>query len=201
MSALAAAALAATMLAGCKSDVGVAARVNGSTISESDVNKYVDPKGAPSQAAGQSGQNASARTVIVSLLVQERVYQQTLRHLGVRPSDGQLSAQHDAAASLLLNTQLAGGALDRAVEQQVLKKFGVKLSLRETFLRVYEYEYLLVQRAKLKQFGELVALVKKAGVKVTVSPRYGTWDAANLQVNGASPLPSFVSAQPAAGGS
>jgi hypothetical protein len=195
--ALVAAALATTVLAGCKSNVGVAARVGGTSISESDVNKYVDPKGAPSAAANQ---NASARSVILSVLVQEQVFEQILRQQGVRPSAGEVAAQHDAAG-LVLNTQLTGSDLDRAIEQQVLAKLGIKRSLRPVFLRTYELEFLLVKHTNVQQFSELVAFVKKAHVHVSVAPRYGTWDATNLQVNGTSPLPSFVSAQPAAGGS
>jgi len=198
---LVAAALAATLLAGCKSNVGVAARVNGASISESDVNKYVSPKGVASAVAAQAaGQTVSPRAEILHFLIQEQVFERTLQHLNIRPSAGELAAQHDQAASTLLQTQLTGADLDRTLDRQ-LPRSGVRASFRNTFLRVQELEYLLITKRKLTQFSQLVAIVRRAGIKVSVSPRYGTWDAANLQLNGKSPLPSFVSAQPAAGGS
>ena len=199
--ALVAAALATTLLAGCKSNVGVAARVDGATISESDVNKYVSPKGVASAVAAQAGdQTVSPRAEILHFLIQEQVFERTLRSLNVRPSAGELAAQHDAAASTLLQTQLTGADLDRTLDRQ-LPRSGVRAAFRNTFLRVQELEYLLITKRKLTQFSQLVAIVRQAGIKVSVSPRYGTWDAANLQLNGKSPLPSFVSAQPAPGGS
>jgi hypothetical protein len=199
--ALVAAALAVTVLAGCKSNVGVAARVSGTTISESDVNKYVSPKGVASSAAAQGGDQApSPRSEILHFLIQEQVFQKTLRHQGIRPSAGDLAAQHDAAAATLLNTQLTGADLDKTLDRQ-LPRSGVRASFRNTFLRVQELEYLLIKNGRLTQFSQLLALVRKAGIKVSVSPRYGSWDEANLQLKGTSPLPSFVSAQPAAGGS
>ena len=201
VAAFVAAALATTLLAGCKSNVGVAARVDGTTISESDVNKYLNPKGVASEVAAQSGaQTVSPRAEILHFLVQEQVFERTLRSLNIRPTAGDLAAQHDAAASTLLQTQLTGADLDRALDRQ-LPRSGVRASFRNTFLRVQELEYLLISKRNLTQFSQLVALVRKAGVKVSVSPRYGSWDAANLQLNNKSPLPSFVSAQPVAGGS
>jgi len=197
--ALVAAALATTLLAGCKSNVGVAARVDGKSISESDVNKYVSPNGVASEVAAQAGdQPVSPRAEVLNFLIQERVFEQTLRSLNIRPSAGELAAQHDAAASTLLQTQLAGDDLDRTLDKQ-LPRSGVRASFRDTFLRVQELEYLLITKRKLTQISELVALVRKAGIEVTVSPRYGTWDAAHLTVSSVSPLPSFVSAQPAGG--
>jgi len=197
--ALVAAALATTLLAGCKSNVGVAARVDGKSISESDVNKYVSPNGVASEVAAQAGdQPVSPRAEVLNFLIQERVFEQTLRSLNIRPSAGELAAQHDAAASTLLQTQLAGADLDRAVDKG-LPRSAIRASFRATFLRVYELEYLLITKRKLTQISELVALVRKAGIEVTVSPRYGTWDAAHLTVSSVSPLPSFVSAQPAGG--
>jgi len=196
---LVAAALATTLLAGCKSNVGAAARVGGTTISESDVNRYLNPKGAASPAQA-SAQTAAPRSEILHFLVQEQLFERTLRHFGIRATTGELAAQHDPAAATLLGTQLTGDALDRALDTQ-LPRSGIKASFRATFLRVQELEYLLIKRRNLTRFAELVALVRQAKVSVRVSPRYGTWDAANLQLNGKTPLPSFVSAQPAAGGS
>lgn len=201
VAALAAATLAATLLAGCQSNVGVAARVGGTTISESDVNKYLSPNGVASDVAAQAGdQTVAPRSEILHFLIQQRLFERTLRHLGIRPTPGDLAALHDEAAATLLQTQLTGDAVDRTLDKQ-LPRSGIKASFRPTFLRVQELEYLLIKTRRLTQFSELLKLVRQAHLPVSVSPRYGTWDEANLQLNGKSPLPSFVSAQPAPGGS
>jgi len=194
--------LAAGLLAGCKSNVGLAARVGNSSISESDVNAYLNPAGVASDAAQQSGsQPPPPRTQILHYMIQERVFEQTLRHVGIRPTAADLAAEHDAAASTLLQTQLAGARLDQELDRQ-LPRAGIKRSFRSTFLRVQELEYLLIVRRKLTEAAQLVALVHQAKIRVSVSPRYGTWNAQQLGLdNTGAPLPSFVTAQQTPGSS
>jgi len=192
--------LATTLLAGCKSNVGAAARVDGTRISESDVNQYVSPKGVASDVAAQAnGQQPAPRSQILHYLVQAQLFEHVLAHFGIHPTDGQLEAQHDAAAQTLLQTQLAGADLDRTLDRQ-LPRAGIRSSFRSRFLRTLELEYLIIRDRKLTQFSQLLAVVQQARVKVSVSPRYGTWDAKNLQLNGQPPLPSFVTQQPVTGG-
>jgi hypothetical protein len=197
-----AATLAVTGLAGCRTNVGVAARVAGDRITESDVNGYLAPGGVdPSlaaQAKTQGQQVIPPRTQVLQFLIQEKVFEKTLDDLGVRPTPGQLAASHDAAARLLLHTQLTGAALDAAIDKQ-LPSSGIKKSFRPTFLRVEELEYTLIQKRKLTQLSELVTLIKQAKISVSVNPRYGKWIPNQLSLDGKPVVPPYLSVQPTPG--
>ena len=202
LSAAAVALLATAGLAGCRSNVGVAATVGGHRITESDVNDYITPRGVdPSVAANAKtqGQIVSPRSQVLQYLIQEQVFQQTLASLGPVPSAGRLAAMHDEAASTLLQTQLAGAALDKAVKTG-LPTSGISSTFTATFLRVQELEYAIITSQRLQQLPELLALIKKAHVHVSVSARYGTWDPAKLGLDGRVPVPSYLKVQPGAGG-
>ncbi len=197
-----AATLAVAGLAGCRTNVGVAARVGDVRITESDVNGYVTPTGIPASASAQAkaaNQTVrSPRSQVLQFLIQEQIFEQTLKYVGVRPTAGQLAAAHDPAAGLLLGTQLNGAALDNAIRKQ-LPGSGVKPKFLATFLRVQELEYTLIQKRQLKQLSELLALIKKAKITVSVSQRYGTWSPANLSLDGKPVIPSYLSVQPLPG--
>lgn len=186
-------------LAGCRTNVGTAAVVDGHRITESDVNQYLTPRGISSAAiarAGSQGQTPPPpRSLVLQFLIQEQVFEQTLHHLGVHYTDGQLSGSHDQAASLLLQTQLTGSSLDAAIEKQ-LPSSGVDKAFRPVFLRVEELEYLLIQSQHLTQFAQLVAQVDKAHVSVSVSGRYGTWQPKSLSLDGKPVIPAYLSVQP-----
>jgi hypothetical protein len=194
-----AATLAVVGLAGCRTNTGVAARVNDHAISESDVNDFLRPGGPDKSAAARSGgQVASPRSQILTFLIQEQVFRRTLASIGQHPSDGELAGLHDAAASLLLNTQLTGADLDNELRRQ-LPISGIKADFADIFLRVQELEVAIINNKRLQQLPELLALIKKAGVKVSVAPRYGSWDAGQLAVDGKPAIPSFLSVQPSPG--
>jgi hypothetical protein len=188
-------------LAGCRTNVGVAAIVGSHHITESDVNGYITPKGVdPSVAANAAGQGqiVSPRSQVLQYLIQEQVFQQTLASFGPVPSAGRLAAMHDAAASTLLQTQLAGDALDKAVRTG-LPTSGISAKFTATFLRVQELEYAIITAKRLQQLPELLALIKKAHVRVSVSARYGTWDPAKLGLDAKVPVPSYLKVQPGPG--
>jgi hypothetical protein len=197
------AAVAATVavagLAGCRTNVGTAASVGGHRITESSVNDYITPAGAdPSLAAqaSQSNQSASPRSQVLQYLIQEQLFEKTLASVGQHPTAGQLAGYHDAAASLLLQTQLTGSNLDKAIKQG-LPRSGVKASFVAKYLRVQELEYALIKSRKLTQFPQLTALIKKAKVPVSVSARYGTWAPSSLSLDGKAVVPSYLTEQPA----
>lgn len=198
-----AATLAVAGLAGCRTNVGVAARVGGERITESDVNGYVTPTGVPASVAAQqkaASQTApSPRSQALQYLIQEKIFKQTLAYVGVRPTAGELAAAHDPAAQLLLSqVQLTGAALDNALRKQV-PNAGLRPKFVATFLRVQELEYILIQKRQLKQLSELLALVKKAKITVSVSQRYGTWSPSSLSLDGKPVIPSYLSVQPLPG--
>jgi hypothetical protein len=190
-----AAILAVAGLAGCRTNVGTAATVGGHRITESRVNDYITPTGPSSAAAGQA---ASPRSQVLQFLIQEQLFEKTLKSEGIEPTTGRLAAAHDPAASLLLQTELTGSALDAAVRKG-LPQGGIRAGFVKTFLRVQELEYLLIQGRHLTKLSELLALIKKAKIGVSVSPRYGRWSAANLALSGKAVLPPYLSAQPVPG--
>jgi hypothetical protein len=198
---LAAVALCTTGLAGCRTNVGTAASVGGVRISESDVNNYVTVKGAdPSLVASarKQGQDVSPKSEVLQYLIQERLFRKVLAAHGGVPNAGTLAANQNAATTLLFQTQLTGSALKKALVSG-LTRSGVRPTFAQRYLTVQTLEYTLIKRQQLSQFAQLAALVNKSGARVSVSPRYGKWDTANLQLNRTNAVPAFLKLQPTPG--
>lgn len=193
-----AATLAVAGLAGCRTNVGVAARVDGHRISESDVNGYLTPggvdKAVADEATSQGGQISAPRSQVLQVLIQEQLFRKLLAKRGIRPTQSDLAKVHDEAAAAVLRTDLRGAALDAALDKR-LPAFGIKKSFRPLLLRTQAMEYLFVKAAGNQAQAELT----KAHVPVSVSPRYGAWDPKTLQLGNDPVLPSFVSPQAAPG--
>jgi hypothetical protein len=194
-----AAALAVPTLAACRSDIGVAARVDGTRITESDVNQYLSAGGVDKTLAAQAKANQqtiSPRTLVLSVLIQEQVFAKTLRRQKINVESGDLSALHDRAGSGILQADIGGAALDSKLEELVAH-YGIKRNFRAKLLRTTELRLLLIEKAKIDSDSRYVALLKPVASRVTVSPRYGTWDVQSLDLTGKPTLPSFVSEQKA----
>ena len=186
---------------GCRTNVGTAATVGTLRISESDVNRYVTVKGAdPSLVASarKQGQDVAPKSEVLQYLIQEQLFRKVLAAHGGVPSSSTLAATQNAAAALLFQTQLTGSALTKALVSG-LTRSGVRASFAKRYLTVETLEYVLIKRARLSQFAQLAALVNKSGARVSVSPRYGKWDKASLQLNRAAAIPAFVKLQPTPG--
>jgi hypothetical protein len=194
--------LATAGLAGCRTNVGTAATINGHRITDSDVNHYITPAGPDAAAAAnasKSNQVVSPRSQVLQFLIQQQVFTGTLKSFGKVPTDAQLAASHDEAASVLLQTELKGAALDQAI-QKGLPKSGIKPDFVKVYLRTQELEFAIIKSRQLTQLPELLALIKKAGVHVSVSPRYGKWSPSTLGLDGKAAVPSYLTVQPGAGG-
>jgi hypothetical protein len=194
--------VAAAGLAGCRTNVGTAATIDGSRITDSDVSRYVTPTGpdaAVAANAGKSGQVVSPRSQVLQFLIQQQVFTHTLKSFGTVPTDAQLAASHDEAASVLLQTELKGAALDQAIRKG-LPKSGIKPDFVKAYLRTQELEFAIIKSRQLTQLPELLALIKKAHVHVSVSPRYGKWSPSTLGLDGKAAVPSYLSVQPGSGG-
>jgi SurA N-terminal domain len=193
-----AASLAVAGLAGCRTNVGVAARVDGHRITESDVNRYLAPSGVDKQVADQAtsqgGQVPAPRSQVLQVLIQEQLFRRVLADQGIRPSEGDLAKVHDESAAAVLQTDLRGIALDTALDKR-LPAFGIKKSFRPALLRTQELEFLFVKKAGGKAQSQLT----KANISVSVSPRYGAWDPKTLTLGNDAVLPSFVTAQTSSG--
>jgi hypothetical protein len=192
--------LAVAGLAGCRTNVGTAATVDGHRIGESDVNKFVTPTGPDASVVANAKQNkqvVSPRSQVLQFLIQEQVFEKTLASLGKVPTDSQLASLHDEAASVLLQTNLTGSAIDNAIRKG-LPTSGIRPSFVKTYLRVQELEYAIIASRQLTQLPQLLALINKAHVSISVSPRYGTWDPKTIGLDGKAAVPSYLTVQPGA---
>lgn len=190
-------AIAALGLTSCDSKIGTAATVNGQRISDNEVTSYISQAGADPSAVAQAQGPVQPRSSALTQLIQEKIFEETLRGHGGVPTDSQLAAVHDKAISAIAQSSLTGADYDRAVAQQV-KKFGFSSRFGKLVVRTLELEYTLATR--LKSPSQLLPAIKKAGISVTVSGRYGKWDPSRLNVDtsGSNGLPSFVQLEPSA---
>lgn len=182
-----AAVLALTGLAGCKTNVGQAAVIDGHKISESDISKYITPKAKPvieqDQSSGRSVQ-FSPRSWVLNTLINEQL---GFKLLAAIPAVSSItSTQLDAQ----LQNDLAGQSPTTVAEKTGLHGFTddfyrIYLRVKELVLVVQQQPQSAVQRA-----------FSKLKFSVSVSPRYGSWDGANLFLTPGAKLPSYLDVQP-----
>ncbi len=172
--------LAFVGVAGCQPKPGAAAIVSGERITEKTVNSYV----ATTSPDGIAG----ARALVLTLLVQERLLEAQLRQHGGLPSAGDLAALHDVSLPTSEQSQgLTGTAADADLRDQI-ESSKVHADFLPHYLRVIEMNHIFSNRQI-----SVDALVKS---KVSVSPRYGKWDAANLVVRAFGSQPDFLLPSP-----
>lgn len=180
--------LAVTGLAGCQSNVGTAAKVNGDRISENTVNSYVLPAGQSAEALSQAKKQGSsllpAKTIIVQYLVQREVFRRTLVANSDLPSAGELDRTKGGSTVSELRTQLP--------------PVGVKNSFASVVVETDKLRQILIDKLKITTVDDAASAVRKAGVSVSVSPRFGTWSSAQLVVDSAGSLPSYLKLQASA---
>ncbi len=173
-------AVAGIGLTACDSKAGTAAVVNGTKISESRLNDYLGAN--PTPIPQSTGASISARLVVLRALVNNVVAPRLLQATGGPAS---------AADLLKIKAQIVA----QTSEQQLTAELD-KLGLKAAFVKEYllEQEMFGVLQGRLASQADLANAAKKADIKVSVSPRYGTWDATNLGVLDLSKnhLPSFL---------
>jgi hypothetical protein len=189
------AALVAVPLAGCSSsNVGQAASVNGQRISESDVNRYVTPQAKPVSITDQSGASTlvSPRTFVVEILVYNRLLRDLLAKTpGGAPNAGELAQRE--------RTVLAGKTAKAVARSQGVT--GYSAAFNRELLRRLAFGAALSDRQK--RGADVNKLAQKLDVRVSLSPRYGRWDAKTLSIDTRQDagVPSFVTLQPTPSGS
>lgn len=196
LTAAALAVLAVTGLSACKSNAGAAAVVDGHRISDSDVAKYVNQAGPDaqrlSQAAAQGQTLPPLKPTVASYLVQEQVYVGALDRTGDVPDAGALAALHDRAAAALLGAQSGGAEFDKLLTDEIVSD-GFTHAFAGVVIRVAELKWALIERVKANQLSELIAAVDKLKISVSVSPRYGKWNPAQLTLAGPeTTIPGFL---------
>lgn len=165
-------AVAVLGLSACDTKVGAAAVVNGQRVSEQTLNKYLTPNAQP--IPGSTGGSTPARQFVLTALVRIQVFQRLLDVTGGQPSNTDLAA---AKATLLQ------GGSEQELTQSVAKT-GLDASFAQAYLR--QLELLAVLQTRFKSNSDVAAAEQKADLHVSISPRYGTWDATALSLVGLS---------------
>jgi hypothetical protein len=192
LGAAAVAVLALAGLAGCRTNVGTAATVDGHRITESDVNDYLTPQAQPVTQQTNTGGTVqvSPRSFVLAQLINER--------LGFR------IVEEVPGLASLTSAQL-DARLDRDLGDQTVTSVAESLGLKgytEAFyrivLRVQELSRALQDQAQ--KGVDIRRILTTLTFPVTVSPRYGTWDKAGLSLRGTIGIPSYLTVQPGADG-
>lgn len=174
-------ALVCAGVTGCDSKAGTAAVVNGHRITEKQLSSYV-PANAQPIPSSDGSTSTPAKNFVLQYLVRNEVFPLLLSGGGAPITDAQLDAQR---ASVLQ------GQTEEALTAQITKA-GLSSRFEPVLLR--NGELLSVVRSRLtsdKQVNDALAKVKN---KVSISPRYGSWNLQSLSVVnlGKKQLPSVL---------
>jgi hypothetical protein len=184
---VAVAAALALLLTGCETKVGAAAQVGGQRISVTDVNHEVHAlSAADASAVGTTvdGQVYSSRGTVLFYLIREKLFEQTFAKLGAAPSSADLNAKHDLALQQIFQSSSANtGAEGDSDLNDAMDRIGIERSFGKDLLRTWELELVLADKVGVASDSDVAILVKKYDIKVTVSQRYGSWDAQSLNLN------------------
>lgn len=199
-------ALVATLLAGCRTNVGTAARVGDERISENRINDFVTPTGAQSSAVADAASRQSTlippKVLVVEFLVREAIFERAVRKSGGLPSVGTLNALRERGLAAVLQINGDGAQVERQLAQQ-LAGVGVKSALASHIVRWCELVYYLgAERFKAPSLQDAFSRALKLAGPVSISRRYGTWDPANLAVTGQNAdTPPYLTIRPTAAAS
>lgn len=160
--------LACAGLSACRTNVGIAAKVGGHAITESQVQSYLTDKSEP--VPSNSGGSVAPRSYVLSLLLDERVFQAFARTL----PGGTKITQDDVDRC---RTQALGGTSVEEIGKTYVQhgyraSIAAVIATRQTWL-------CLVQSAQQAGVDVQTAL-KNFHYPVSVNPRYGAWDPTQL---------------------
>lgn len=180
-----AAVLALTGLAGCKTNVGQAAVIDGHRVTESDVNHYLTPDAQPvvqTDPNTQATTRVSPRSFVVSWLINAQLYRKVMSLI---PSVSNVS---EAQLDSQLQKDLAGQTVTQFAESHGLHGF------TEAFYTVvlHTQEAIVVLQTARSNGVDVAAAFNKLKFSVTVSPRYGSWDNKQFLFTAGGHLPSYL---------
>jgi hypothetical protein len=183
-----AALVASAGLAGCRTNVGTAAVVNGHRITETDVNDYLTPDAQPVREQTSTGSiiSVAPRSFVLSQLVEEQLWFAIItnlpayRHFTTAQLDARLAADY-------------GNKTPKSVAEGYGLR-GYSTAFYQIVLRVLELGKLL--QAEVQSGRDLTKIVRTLHFPVSVNPRYGTWDQAGLRFDATPALPSYLSLAP-----
>lgn len=191
LGAAAAVTLALTGLAGCKTNVGTAAVIDGHRVTESDVNRYLTANSQPvtqqDPATGGTVQ-ISPRSFVVSELINEQLGFKILQAI---PSVSDLTPTQLESQ---LQNDLAGKTVTQVAEQ--LGLHGYTTAFYHIILRIQEISGVL--RNAQANGVDVSAVFGKIVFPVSVSPRYGRWNSKELRFSSGATVPGYLDVQPGA---
>jgi hypothetical protein len=188
LSAAIVATLAVAGLAGCRTNVGTAATVDGHRFTESQVNDYITPKAKPVALQSNSGTvQVAPRSYVLENLIDDRLLVAVLRKTpGGVPS---------AATVAKITSQ----GLDGKTAAQVAESAGV-VGYSKAFAKIWVHNRVLglVLNDYANRGVDVSAIAKKLHFPVSVSARYGAWDTKNLTLTSSAGagLPNYLTLQP-----
>jgi hypothetical protein len=184
------AALALAGLSACSTKAGAAAFVEDHRINESDVNTYLVP-GFTVASGNTQQQQTPPRVIALNSLIQVQLMTQLLdKSLGGVPSETELAALHDEALATVFGVQQTGQDADAALRDLVTRS-GLKESFVPVVVQQGELTMAVIKKVNAQRQSDIADAVKKAGLTVTVNPRYGSWSVANAAITG-SAQPNFL---------
>jgi hypothetical protein len=192
--ALVSAAAAVTVLAGCQTKVGQAAVVNGTELSDSKLSQYVTKQAVPFSAGTTQ---ITPKVFAVESWIDTTLFEQAIAKHGGPPT----SAERTQYEGLVFS----GSSPDQIIKTYTDKGFTAamaQLRIREQadFLLLAHRLHPKLDTTQIQQGvqgslgNEVIGEIAKLGKNVTVSARYGKWDAKNLAMTTdvGSGLPSFI---------
>lgn len=192
------AALAAVGLTACRTNVGTAAVVGGSSISENSITSYLNPQGPSAKVldrAAAQGTTIQPRVDVLSELIKTKLFEDGLAASGGVPNDAALADLHDEAIQRLVQGATGGAQFDQQLRAN-LGTVGYDPSYAALLVHNLELEDAVINRTKAANPADLVRKVKAFGVSITVNPRFGTWDWSQLGLSQSTTagVPDFVKA-------
>lgn len=169
-------------LVGCDSKAGTAAVVDGHRITEQELSRYVPPNAQP--IPGQNGASTPAKNFVLQFLVRNEVFPLLLAASGSPVTEAQLAAGR---------AQALQGTTEQELTQQIVAS-GLSERFQPVVLRNRQLIAVLQTRLTTdKQINDALAKIKDK--KVSINPRYGSWDLGSLSLKDLSKkqLPSVLS--------
>jgi hypothetical protein len=180
--------LVVTGLAGCRTNVGTALRIDGHRISESSVNAYVTPDAqpVPVQLSQTKTVQAAPRSIVAQTLIDLVSYRKIIAQT---PAGLPTTAQLQQVEKSLL----AGKSAEAFATSNGIKGFTSAFDAK--FVERQAYDSIIGQESS--NGVDVQKAVSAIKISVTVSPRYGTWDRTSLSILGAkyANTPSYLTLQ------
>ena len=182
--AVAAALLATTTLTACRTNVGYAATIDGTRISESQVAGYLTPQAQP--LSNQSGPSTPPRSFVLQTMIFTRLLPKLIASLpGREPTQAEIG-------------ELQRRLLNGVTAQKYVSSRGAK-GYTDDFARllVRSSVYGQVLTTLNQQGVNINQALSKLSFPVSVNPRYGSWNSKTYSLNstGSAGEPTFLRLQ------